>query len=486
MAGLVPAIPVGEAGALRAEMAGTRPAMTGGDGGFAGFPSPERPIPAAVKLIVLRRGVCCAPGSRHGCPRALIVRVAGAGVVNSKFLSHGWHRRGVGISNSKPTLEVKNFLVQLASAARNSKIRRARLLQGGANFEFTALVPRHRSARGFFVIKRHLEFLVILAGLGTAFAHLPARAQDASDVVVRLSQLEEQMRHMSGKIEELEFQNRQLRDQLKRFQEDTEFRFQDGGKGSGQASTPRAAPAAPMAPLAPAAPPRQIALGTPPAPAAPRGPSRADVFDPQAAPGAPGAPRQLGAADSAAPAPRRAPASPPGSIMEDPGEPRGGAGSPLDLGGSGAPSPVPGSAPRPPQSSVASTGTDSVKADFDNAYAFIQQRQFEQAEMGFRSFLQSHPRSKLVSDATYWLGESYLQRARYRDAAEQFLKITTSYGSSNKGPDGMLKLGVSLRGLGANDQACATFAEVSRKYPTARPALLKDVQREQQRSKCPA
>ena len=168
--------------------------------------------------------------------------------------------------------------------------------------------------------------------------------------------------------------------------------------------------------------------------------------------------------------------------MEDPGAPARGAGSPLELGGAGGGAP----APQRPQSSIASTGTDSVKADYDNAYAYIQQRQYEQAEMGFRSFLQSHPRSKLVVDATYWLGESYLERQRYRDAAEQFLKITTNFGSSSKAADGMFKLGVSLRGLGANDQACATFAELGKKYPTARPALMKEVQREQQRAKCPS
>ena len=331
--------------------------------------------------------------------------------------------------------------------------------------------------------RRPLRYVAILAGLAFTLAPAALRAQDASDVVVRLSQLEEQMRQMSGKIEELEFENRQLRDQLKRFQEDAEYRFQEGGKTGGLAATPRA-----PAPAAPAAPPRQIAMGAPPAalpapaPPAPRGGNgRSDAFDPDAQPGAPGAPRQLGSADGGAPppGPRRLP--PQGGIMEDPDAPRG-AGTPLDLGGGpGAPAPT-----RSPQSSIASTGTDSVKADYDNAYAYIQQRQYEQAEMGFRSFLQSHPRSKLVSDATYWLGESYLQRARYRDAAEQFLKITTSYGGSSKGPEGMFKLGVSLRGLGANDQACATFAEVGHKYPAARPALLKEVQREQQRSKCPS
>ena len=336
---------------------------------------------------------------------------------------------------------------------------------------------------------RPATLVAILAGMAAGLQALPARAQDESDVVVRLSQLEAQMRQMSGKIEELQFQNQQLRDQLKRFQEDTEFRFQDNGKGAGAAAASHA----------PAphenAPPRQIVMAPPaasaPAPApppvtpAPRAATRGDVFDPDADPGAPGAPRPLGSPESAAPPPMRRPAAP-GSIMNEPDGVPGDPSTPLDIAGIGNQPGAPQAQPRQPETSIAATGTDSVRADFDNAYTYIQQRQFEQAEMGFRSFLQSHPRSKLVADATYWLGESYLQRARYRDAAEQFLKITTSYGTSSKGPDGMLKLGVSLRGLGANDQACATFAEVPRKYPSARPALLKEVQREQQRSKCPS
>ena len=36
-----------------------------------------------------------------------------------------------------------------------------------------------------------------------------------------------------------------------------------------------------------------------------------------------------------------------------------------------------------------------------------------------------------------------------------------------KAPDAMLKLGISLNALGARDQACATFAELARKYPQA-------------------
>ena len=335
---------------------------------------------------------------------------------------------------------------------------------------------------------RPVTFVAILAGMTAGLHALPTHAQDESDVVVRLSQLEAQMRQMSGKIEELQFQNQQLRDQLKRFQEDTEFRFQDSGKGVGPAASSHPPPVHENSP-----PPRQIvtappAASSPPlAPAAPtpRVATRGDVFNPEADPNAPGAPRPLGSPDSAAPPPLRRSAVP-GSIMEQPDGIPGDPATPLDIAGIGNPPGAPQGQPRQPETSVAATGTDSARSDFDNAYTYIQQHQFEQAEMGFRSFLQSHPRSKLAPDATYWLGESYLQRARYRDAAEQFLKITTSYGTSPKGPDSMFKLGVSLRGLGANDQACATFAEVGRKYPSARPALLKDVQREQQRAKCPS
>jgi tol-pal system protein YbgF len=324
---------------------------------------------------------------------------------------------------------------------------------------------------------RHFAAAVALAGLAAlTFGPSIARAQDASDVVVRLSQLEDQMRRMSGKIEELQFQNQQLRDQLKRLQQDTDFRFQEmGGKGPSQAATPR--------PVAPSAPPRQIAVDEPPAPAgpspaAPRR-SRDDAFDPRANPDAPGAPRPLGSPEPSLPAAARRPGVP-ASIMEDPDSPRRGPETPLDIAGAGGPPPSTPHMQPPP----AATGTPSARADYDSAYSYYQQRQYEQAEMGFRSFLQSHPRSKLVPDATYWLGESYLQRARYRDAAEQFLKITTAYGTSPRAPDGMFKLGVSLHGLGAHDQACATLAEVTRKYPSARASLVREIQRERERAKC--
>jgi tol-pal system protein YbgF len=168
-----------------------------------------------------------------------------------------------------------------------------------------------------------------------------------------------------------------------------------------------------------------------------------------------------------------------GLIENDPGLE-----GPLDLsqmrsGGGGGAAPA-----RPAGPSVAATGSGDPRADYDAAYAYILQKQYERAEMGFRQFLQSHPRDRLAPDATFWLGESYLQRQRHREAAEQFLKVSTEYANSNKAPDAMLRLGIALNQLGAKDQACATFAELERKFPQAGPSVRQGVDREQKRARC--
>src|SRR5215216_1378157 len=76
---------------------------------------------------------------------------------------------------------------------------------------------------------------LVLLAIATAALSAPAAAQDAADFVVRMNRLENQVRQMSGHIEQLQFENRQLKDQLRKFEEDVEFRFQDSGAARGGA-----------------------------------------------------------------------------------------------------------------------------------------------------------------------------------------------------------------------------------------------------------
>ena len=84
----------------------------------------------------------------------------------------------------------------------------------------------------------------------------------------------------------------------------------------------------------------------------------------------------------------------------------------------------------------------------------------------------------------FFLGETYLQRSRPREAAEQYLKLSTDYAKSPRAPEGMMRLGQSLALLGNNEQACATFAEVGKRYPTASATVRRTVEREMQKDHC--
>jgi TolA-binding protein len=77
-----------------------------------------------------------------------------------------------------------------------------------------------------------------------------------------------------------------------------------------------------------------------------------------------------------------------------------------------------------------------------------------------------------------------MQRQRYREAAEQFLKISKESPRSAKAPDSLLRLGMALNGLGAKEQACATYAKVGIDYPQASSAVRNAVSRERRRSGC--
>ncbi len=68
------------------------------------------------------------------------------------------------------------------------------------------------------------------------FAPLPADAAGRAEV--RLQALEEQIRQLTGRVEEVQFHNQQLKEQLQRMQADTDLRFRELQGGGQAAATP--------------------------------------------------------------------------------------------------------------------------------------------------------------------------------------------------------------------------------------------------------
>lgn len=327
---------------------------------------------------------------------------------------------------------------------------------------------------------RRALFAVALAFVPT-FAH----AQDAAELLVRVNRLESQLRQMSGQIEQLQFENRRLLDQLTKFQQDVEFRFQDVQGGKGGAAAPAQRAPAPATPAQGAAPQR-----------------RSDVFDPSAQPDAPGAPRTLGSTQPAQGAVAVGAAGTSAIMVPDQDAgPRGG--GPMDLSAVGrgvpsaqpampqgalqdAPPPAAAVAPAPvaPPQVAAVAPRKTPRDEYEEAVGLSQMRRWSEAEMAFRSFLKSYPKDPNAPNATFQLGETYLRRDMHADAAEQYLKIYQTWPKSAVAPEALYKLGLSLKGLKQKDQACGTFAEVGRRYPNAAPGLKATVDREMKRTGC--
>ena len=327
----------------------------------------------------------------------------------------------------------------------------------------------------------------------------PAGPVDSNDVGVRIDRIEHALRELTGTVEQLQYQNQQLQMQLKRMQDDTEYRFQQlGSKGP-----PPAAGAAPraMAPQMPAQPMN--------APAQPADTGRrSDAFDPALHPNAPGQAHVLGTQTVMAPAAGDAVTAPP---VGAPGGRE--AGAPLDLTTlSGNPNPRPsavvagppsaavagqppgGEQLPPPRNGPAGTAGNvqlatlppsaSPKDEYELAYGYVLHKDYGLAEQAFRDFVRKYPSEKLVGDAQYWMGEAEFQQQHYRDAAESFLAVSTKYESSGKAPDALLRLGQSLAALKQKEAACATLAEVGRKYPHASVGVKRGVAQEQKRTHC--
>lgn len=275
--------------------------------------------------------------------------------------------------------------------------------------------------------------------------------RDLASVNVRLSQLEEQIRVLTGQVEGLQFQMTQMQTQLQRMQEDYEFRFQQlegGGLGKTDAASQSGGAALPGG-----VPQTQTPL--------------------QADPGAidlTGGDANLGDEDflidpEAEGFELGAPEQPLGTLQSDD---LALGGQPLDL-------------TFDPGGLVTD---DDALAQFRAGYDAAQQGDYAFAEDQFRQFIGLFPDHPQAPEATNWLGAALMQRGEYDEAADILLTGYQSYSQSPRAPDLLFNLGVALAGAGERDTACRTFLEVERRHPEAMPALQPRIDEQRANAQC--
>jgi tol-pal system protein YbgF len=146
-----------------------------------------------------------------------------------------------------------------------------------------------------------------------------------------------------------------------------------------------------------------------------------------------------------------------------------------------APPPPPVAAPPSAAAASAGSGGDQL---YNDAFKKLQEGDYAGAERGFKAFLQSNPKHVLAGNAQYWLGETYYARRDYQNAMTAFAEGYKVYKASPKGPDNLLKLGVTLAVLGRKPDACAVFAKFNQDYPRATDLQKRRVEQERQKNGC--
>ena len=86
------------------------------------------------------------------------------------------------------------------------------------------------------------------------------------------------------------------------------------------------------------------------------------------------------------------------------------------------------------------------------------------AEESFRAFIAANGENDLVANAHYWLGETFYVRKNYTRAAVIFAEGYEKFPGSDKAPDNLLKLGLSLANINEQQQACKAFFELERRF----------------------
>jgi tol-pal system protein YbgF len=310
----------------------------------------------------------------------------------------------------------------------------------------------------------------------------PLVLAQTADATYRVNQLEGQVRQLNGKIEEMNFLLLQLQEQLRKMQEDNEYRFQEieqrRGIKQGEDAGPRkqdfaakesaakgdagSGQAAPLDPIA-----RKLEES------GVRTIDGVEIYE--------GKPGQQDAAGEQTLGKLVFDAN--GNVIDTE------LGKPVELAPPNGQGAGQGGAPGVGQDGsvvAALPPADDGSQVYDLGYTYVQAGDYRLAAQSFRKFVADYPRHKKIPEARFWLGESLLAQGQNEEAARILLETHKKYPKSRLAAQTLLKLGVSLAAMNQRELACATFAEVGKKYPDASNAVRAKVVAEQKAASCKA
>ena len=118
----------------------------------------------------------------------------------------------------------------------------------------------------------------------------------------------------------------------------------------------------------------------------------------------------------------------------------------------------------------------SPDEQYSYAIGLIKVGDYDTAEFALREFIDNNKDHNLAGHAQFWYGETFRIRQLYSDAAAAYLDGYQNYPKSDKAPDNLLKLGVTMVELGEKDQGCSMITNLKKEYPKASKSVLQKAQ----------
>lgn len=240
----------------------------------------------------------------------------------------------------------------------------------------------------------------------------------------RLSDMEKQIRDLTGKLEEISFENTNLKNKLEKSQTDFEMRLNEL---QNKQSAPQAAE--PVTGTTPSTPTNTL--------------SADDVSDVK---------------NETTPSEPTAVATPEqklGTLTKAPN----GATIPTDK------------------------KTDAA-ALYEEAYTSLKAGNAADAQTKFNDFIKQFPNHPLRSNAIYWLGETYYAEGNFAQSTRIFAESYKKFPKGPKAADSLLKMGMSLGQNNKTKEACVTFKQLKKEFTVGQAALLRRADAEMAKLSC--
>ena len=124
-----------------------------------------------------------------------------------------------------------------------------------------------------------------------------------------------------------------------------------------------------------------------------------------------------------------------------------------------------------------------AKAKYENAIKLLWSNNYDEALNELQELKEMKP-DDLMPNIQYWLGEVFYAKKNFNQAILEFGEGLKNYPDSIKGPDNMLKLGLSFSNHSKKIEACNVFVELEIKYPDSSKDVLQRGLKEREKLDC--